>query len=168
MNVIARIALVIFLFSLAMPVMAADPEPQLPTTPPASTESQPTPSSGVDEAGIPAEQLDANKTLEGQNPTSPMMNEIRVLMDVSRGEVAELVLLAANTTDREASQAIQMEISTIKQQAELDILAIQARYARSAGNAELALQIEASIAAIISPPAPSAPAETRPAPTNQR
>jgi hypothetical protein len=59
-------------------------------------------------------------------------------------------------------------MSQLKQQAELDILAIQARYARAAGKEDLAQQIEADIAAIISPPTPAGPTEVRPAPDTQR
>ncbi len=150
MNVIARFILVLIISSVAMSVVAADPEPQLPTTPPA-----------------PAAEVNQDKALEAQDLKLPMMNEIQVVMDVSRGEISELALRAANTTDHMANQAIQQEIATIKQQTELDILGIQVRYARSAGNVELAERIEASIAAIISPPAPAAPAVPRPAPGSQ-
>ncbi len=160
MNVIARFILVLIISSVAMSVVAADPEPQMPTTPPA-------PAAEVNKAEVFSDPNDAAKALEAQDLKLPMMNEIRVVMDVSRGEVSELALRAANTTDSTANQAIQQEISAIKLQTELDILAIQVRYARSAGNVELAERIEASIAAIISPPAPTAPAVPRPAPGSQ-
>lgn len=147
MKVITRLLLVLLIASVAVLAIAADPEPQAPITAPATGETQP--------------------AVGQEKPLSPMMSEIRATMEVGRGQIAELTSQAAATPDQVANQAIQNEIATVKQQVELDILGIQVRYARSNGDEDLALKIEASIAAITSPPAAVAPAEARPAPDNQ-
>ena len=97
-----------------------------------------------------------------------MIAEIRAVLETSRLACADLAAQGPAYPGHEAEVALQREIFQLKQQAELDILAIQARYARADGKLELAQQIEASIEAIISPPAPAAPTEVRPAPETQR
>ncbi len=171
MNVVTRLALVLLIASVATFAVAADPEPQAPTTPPASAERSNVPALNINqaemEAGVVPEMVDPAKATDGSDGPSPMMTEIQAAMDMSKVEISELAERAAGTTDHAAAQAIQQEIVAKKQQTELDILAIQARYARADDNDELAQQIDAAIAAIISPPTPIAPTETRPAPGTQ-
>ncbi len=158
MKFIARFSLVLIILVAALSALAVDQEPKMPQT---------TPNSGVNEAKGTSTPQDPAKAQDLLSPTPPMMNEIQAVMDVSRGEIAELVANAAGTHDFTAKQAIQIAIGDLKKQTELDIMGIQARYARSSGNEELALQIDAAIASITSPPSPTAPAEARPAPGNQ-
>ena len=171
MNVAIRLALVLLLVSVAALAVAADPEPQTPTNAPSSTERAVAPGLDINqaeiEAGVVTEPVDAAKAFDGSEAVSPMMTEITAAMDLNRVAVDELAARAASTPDQAANVAIQHEIAVLKQQAELDVLGIQARYARTAGNEELANQLDAAIAAIISPPAPDAPTETRTAPGNQ-
>ena len=162
MNVLYRVIIALLITLVALPVVAADPEPQSPTTAPTT----PSVNQATDKAGMASEELDAGKSLDNLAPDSAMMLEIKATMDLRRSEISELAERAAGSPDSQANFAIQQEISILKQQTELDILAIQARYARSEGNEELALQIEAAIEAITSPPAPTAPVEERPAPIN--
>ena len=159
MKPIARLTLVLIILVIAIPALAANPEPQLPKS---------TPENSIPAPGVPVAKDTDNpaKVQDELGTTSPMMSEINVAMDITRGAIAELAASAAGTHDFAAQQAIQTQISTLKKQTELDILAIQARYARSAGNVELATQIDAAIEAITSPPAPVAPAEERPVPVN--
>ncbi len=158
MKLITRILPILLILVLATVALAVDPEPQLPKNSPESGINAP------DDANSP---LNPAKVQNELGNSSPMMNEIRTTMDISKGEIAELSATAAGTSDFAAKQTIQITISEIKKQTELDILAIQVSYARAAGNEELALEIEAAIAAINSPPTPTAPAEPRPAPVNQ-
>jgi len=160
---IAWFSLVLIIVAIAMPALAANPEPQLPKETPANTVPVP----GVPAANDTDQPQDPAKVIDVLGTSSPMMNEIKTTMDISRGEIAELLVSISASSDFSAKQAAQDQIATIKIQVELDILAIQARYARSAGNEELALQIDAAIEAITSPPAPVAPVENRPAPENR-
>lgn len=158
MKLINRSSLVLLILLFALSAQAADPDPQLPKT---------TPESGFNAPKGTAEPQDAAKVQDDLSATSPMMSEIRATMDLSRGEISELMVTAAETNDFVVKQTIQTAIADIKKQTELDILGIQAQYALSTGNEELARQITEAIAAITSPPAPVAPAEPRPAPGNQ-
>jgi len=168
MNAIARLALVILITLLASLAVAADPEPQAPANPPTNGEQQAVPNLDINqaelEAGVALDPVDPVELPGGELPASPMMLEIKSTLDANRTAVAELAARAAATPAHDANLAIQREIAVLKQQAELDVLAIQVRYARADGNEELADQIEAAIAAIISPPAPTAPTEARPTP----
>ncbi len=163
MKLIARISLVLIIISFAMPVLAADPELQSPQAITAPVTS----SSGVNEAKDTVDPQNLAKNQDQLGITSPMVSEIELALTASKLEIAELVTQVANSSDFAAKQLMQEEISAIKQQTELDILGIQARYARTAGNEDLANQIDNAIETIISPPAPSAPAEERPAPVTR-
>ena len=172
MRLVIQSLLVILIMSMATFTLAADPEPQKPTDPPVRDEGQITPAIDINqaeiEAGVAPDDAAVLKSQPGQTPTTPMIAEIRAVLETSRLEVADLAAQGPAYPGHEAEVALQKEISQLKQQAELDILAIQARYARADGKEDLAQQIEASIAAIISPPAPAAPTEVRPAPETQR
>ena len=169
MNVtrLALVALMILIVGLAV---AADPEPQAPAEPPTRGEQATvTPALDINraeiEAGVVNDAVEAAKAAGAE--LSPMMAEIQATMQASRAEVADLAARAVAAPDAETRQALQGQITQLKRQAELDVLAIQARHARTAGNEELASQIEAAIASIESPAAPTAPAEPRPAPVRQ-
>lgn len=172
MRLVIQSLLVILIISMATFALAADPEPQKPADPSARDEGQITPAIDINqaeiEAGVAPDVADGLKSQPGQTATSPMIAEIRAVLETSRLEVADLTAQGPAHPGHEADLAMQKEISQLKQQAELDILAIQARYARADGKEDLAQQIEASIEAIISPPAPAAPTEVRPAPETQR
>ena len=172
MRLVIQFLLVILIMSVAVFALAADPEPQKPTDPPARNEGQVTPDVDINraeiDAGVAPDAIDGLKSLPEQTQASPMITEIQAVLETNRLEIADLAAQGPAYPGHEADQALQKQIAQLKQQAELDILAIQARYARAAGNEDLAQQIDAAIAAIISPPAPAAPAEVRPAPDTQR
>ncbi len=150
--------------------MAADPQVQNATK---VDSEQPTPSPVLEinqaelEAGVALDESGADKALLPQPALSPMMIEIETALETNRNQVRALAERAAQAPDYEARLALNLEVSQLKQQLELDILAIQARYARQDGNEELALKIEDSIEKILNPPMPEAPTETRPAPQNR-
>lgn len=172
MRLVIQSLLVILIMSMATFTLAADPEPQKPADPPARHDGQITPNVDINqaeiEAGVAPDAAADLKSMPGQTAASPMITEIRAVLETSRQQVADLAAQGAAHPGHEADVALQKEISQLKKQAELDILAIQARYARTEGKEDLAQQIDAAIAAIISPPAPAAPTEVRPAPDTQR
>lgn len=171
MRIVIKSLLVVLIVSVAALALAADPQPKKPSEPPARTDGQATPDLDINQAeitaGVVPDATDGVKSQPDQTAVSPMITEIFAIRDASRLEIADLTAQAPAHPDHAAELALQQQISQLKQQTELDILAIQVRYARSAGQEDLALQIEADIAAIISPPQPAPPAEARPAPNTQ-
>jgi len=171
MSLTIRIALTASLLLAASVLSAADPQPQPPATPPAQTTAPAAPDLDINQAeiaaGVVPDALDPAKTAPTASEPSPLLVEIEAVLAASRAAVAELATRADATGDPAMAFALQQQIARVKQQAELDILAIQARHARLAGNDELATQIEADIATIMNPPAPVAPAVPRPAPADQ-
>ena len=163
--------LIVLIVSAAALATAGDPQPQSPTNPPATAERSAAPDLDINQAeidaGVAPDAVDGDKAQTGVATESPMITEIRATLDASRLEIADLTAQAPAHRSHEADLALQTQVAQLKQQAELDILAIQVRYARGDGREELARQIEADIAAIISPPPPVAPTETRPAPNHQ-
>ncbi|PID78654.1 hypothetical protein CSA17_03190 [bacterium DOLJORAL78_65_58] len=119
------------------------------------------------EAGVTLDENGTDEALLPQPALSPMMIEIKTALETNHNQVRALAERAAQAPDYEARRALNQEASQLKQQLELDILAIQARYARQDGNEELALKIEDSIEKILNPPMPEAPTETRPEPQNR-
>lgn len=162
--------ILISLLALAGSAFAADPEVKEATRP-QDQSPIPTPNISINQAEIEAGTLpeapDADKSGPTERPLSPMMVEIKAALDASKAQVAELSARASAAPDHDSQMAIHREVSQIKQQVELDILAIQARYAREKGDEALALQIEEAIDTILNPPAPTAPTEPRLAPLNR-
>jgi hypothetical protein len=99
---------------------------------------------------------------------SPMMQQIDAVMAEQARDLQELKTTLA--TVRTSAQAIQLQrqAEEIKRQSELEILQIQARFARDRGDEELAASIEAAIDWIQDPPPPPAPQHERPAPAIDR
>ncbi|HOX25877.1 MAG TPA: hypothetical protein PLL30_10090 [Candidatus Krumholzibacteria bacterium] len=170
MREILRCLALVALATAVSLALAAEPEPQLPAAPPARENPSAAPDLDVNqaeiEAGVALDPLKAESGAVGADAASPMIAEIEAVLAASRAAVAELSARAA-TADPATAHALQEQIAGLKQQAELDILGIQVRHARAAGDVELAARIEADIAAILDPPAPTAPAEPRPAPAEQ-
>ena len=172
MQYVNRLLIALLIATFVSPVLAADPQPQSPAQPAGSPKAEAVPQLDINqaerEAGVVLETIDPAAVPMNEQPMSPMIAEINAALEISHAQVAELTTRAAETPDPSGNLAIQQQIAELKQQAELDILAIQARYARAAGNLELAQQIDEAIAAISSPPAPTAPTTPRPAPGSQR
>jgi len=172
MRVLIQPLLILLIISVAALTVAGDPQPQKNIDPPARTDAQTPPDLDINQAeiqaGVVPDLSDGLKSQSDAAAVSPMIAEIRATLEASRLAVADLAAQAPLNRDHAADVALQKQVSQLKQQAELDILAIQLRYARADGKEELALKIEAGIEAIISPPAPERPAEARPAPNHQR
>lgn len=87
--------------------------------------------------------------------------ELQASRDAFQSELAALTKRFAVATDQEQALAIQRQISTLKVNAELAVLEIQARRARERGDETVALQLEemvAQVRAATQTPAPALPA----------
>jgi len=82
---------------------------------------------------------------------SPEMAAIRGALDEGRARVDALAARLAATTDNDACFALQREIELAKRDTELQILGIQADFARREGRGETAAELEAVIAQIRNP-----------------
>ncbi len=186
MNAALGLAL-IALVALAAAVALADPdpgrtprEPASPAQPPAHADAPPPVAINQAEItqGVPddpdaARQARADQAAKmAADPRAtvvpPMIAEIRATLDAARAAVAELQARLPGTADPQARHDLQQRIAARKQQAELDILGIQAREARARDDQALAAELEAAIEALLAPPAPTPPATPRPAPAGQR
>lgn len=77
---------------------------------------------------------------------NPMDQEIRQLLIKERADVAALTELMKSTHDNMSALQIQKEIGVKKQQAELGIMEVQAKYAAQAGRHEQAAAIREAVA----------------------
>ncbi len=82
---------------------------------------------------------------------SPMMREIQAAWDAQAFAVEALEARAATCADPVAGLALQRQIEDLRAQVEVQILTIQARYARQEGRLEVAAEIEAAVAEMTSP-----------------
>lgn len=77
---------------------------------------------------------------------TPMTKEIRLVLLTEREEVDRLTASLAEVKDDAEAIAIQRRIGAVKQQAEIDIMEVQIRFAETAGNHEQAKAISEAIA----------------------
>jgi len=84
---------------------------------------------------------------------SPFAREIAQAIDAQRMALIALQERFERTADPNEARAIQREIEATKQGTELQILRIQARYARLGGREAAARRIEAAIEQLLHPPA---------------
>jgi len=75
----------------------------------------------------------------------PMNREIRQVLLTEREEVDRLTASLTDVTDDVEAIAIQRRIGAVKQQAEIDVMEVQARYAEIAGNTEQAEAIREAV-----------------------
>jgi hypothetical protein len=174
MRAFLTVMLILLLAALFASALAVNDDPQRPSDPPA------TPAAAVG-PDIPENAAEREAAARGElqlepvtgapvlpAPSSPMMAEIQALLEETNAAVADLAGQVAAAASEEIARDLQLRAEQLKRDTELAILNIQLRYAHEAGQAELAAQIEETIARITNPPAPTAPAEPRPAPGNQR
>lgn len=96
---------------------------------------------------------------------SPAMQEIRAELAREQEALAELRARLDRAPDARAALAIEHEIAAVKQGCEVEILRIQARHARLAGDEERARDIELAVEQILDPPRTGVPSVKRPVPT---
>jgi hypothetical protein len=116
------------------------------------------------EAGLVPQTTPAAEATAAARVLSPLMVEIQAVLADEQTKVAELQARLEAATDDHAALALQKEIEQIKVETELNILRLQATYARNEGRIEQAAEIEAVIAEMLSPRPVGVPIE-RPAPT---
>lgn len=162
------------LFLLALPAMAGEPaqpaSPNGPTTAAAVAATEP--ASPI--PNLPENQAEIEALANGQlvlepapavgttlaNPASlsPEMLEIGRVVNAERARLAELEARLRDTADDTAALSLLREIEQVKQGTEVEILRIQAKFARSAGREAQAQEIEAAVTQILAPaPALAAP-----------
>ena len=118
-------AITLLLVSLALADVTEEPKPtQETTTPPRSLLSI---------------------TQEESLTLRPMDQEIRALLIKERADVAALTDLLKTTHDNMRALQIQKEIGIKKQQAEIGIMEVQAKYAQQAGRQDQATAIREAI-----------------------
>lgn len=89
-----------------------------------------------------------------------MATELAELFRANREAVAAVETRIAEAP-ADQHEALQAEIAALKAAIEIDRMELQARYARIAGNEELALEIEASVEKLRNPAPVAAPADVR-------
>jgi hypothetical protein len=102
------------------------------------------------------DQLDANRPATMPYATrpekhSPMMREIIAAWEASQVAVAAVEQQISATTDPMAALALQRQVEEMREQVEVELLRIQARYARQEGRLDDAAQIDAAIAEMTAP-----------------
>jgi hypothetical protein len=104
---------------------------------------------------IPAEPVPVDATRPAPAvepaPLSPMMKDIVAAWDAHTVVVAALERQVAQTADASTALALQHQIEAARAQVEIQILTIQAQYARREGRLDVAAEIESAIAELTSP-----------------
>ena len=88
---------------------------------------------------------------------SPMMVEIESAMEATRLEVADLKLQYEAAVSDEQAMEIMREVARVKRESRVELIHIQLRHARLAGNEELVTQLEEVIARMTAPPVKGTP-----------
>lgn len=99
-----------------------------------------------------------------QPARSPMMQQIEAVMAEQARQLADLRNELAGAVTSEQAIELQRRAEQVKRRSELEVLQVQARFARERGDEKLAGSIEAAIAWIQDPPPPPAPRHERPVP----
>lgn len=94
---------------------------------------------------------------------TPMHAEIQQSLEAEQAELVRLQTSIEQTTDLAAGLQLQQQIESVKLRTQVDILRIQARYARVAGKTATAEELDEIIEKLTRPPAPGIPVD-RPQP----
>jgi hypothetical protein len=117
-------------------------------------------------AEAPAPVEEAAAPAVPKRPLSPMMTEIRALLDADAEQVAALRQRIAKASSPEEALVLQRQIEQLKLDTEVSLLRVQAKHARAAGRTEVASRLEAAISELLNPPKIQAPA-ARPVPSRE-
>ncbi len=96
----------------------------------------------------PALAVDDTPTAAATAPLTPMMTDITAALQAGQAQVAALAAQLATAPDDAAALALHRAIEQAKMDGQLQVLGIQARYARTEGRVEDATKLEAAIAAM--------------------
>ncbi len=94
-------------------------------------------------------------TVQTGDTISTRMTDIRSVLDKERHDVSELVVLLRQTEDHAERTVLQRRIAEVKKNAEVEMLRVQLRYARTANQIDTVTKLEASIRQILDPVVPS-------------
>lgn len=114
----------------------------------------------------PAPGGDEPRPVVTKRPLSPLMIELRAVMDAEAVQVAALRERVAKAASNDEAIALQREIEKVKFDTEVSLLRVQAKHARAGGRTEVAARIEAAISDLLNPPKVAAPA-ARPVPSRE-
>jgi len=107
-------------------------------------------------------------TVTAKARVHPMVAEMRAVLETERVEFRNLFARFRAAPDATAALAVQREIEQLKLSTEISLLRIQADYARRAGRAAQAAELEKVIAELQAPPVSVAPASrSGPEPTSR-
>jgi len=109
--------------------------------------------------GVKVEARPATSTA-GEKSTrvlSPMMVEINAAIETARLEVAELKLRHEAAVDDKTAMEIMGEVIRVKRESRVEMMRIQLRYARLAGNDELIAELEEIVEKMTAPPVKGEP-----------
>lgn len=153
-----------FTIALFVPAVAATENAPTPLALPALS-GAPTQAALDDPAALRAvEALPLPATVARQRPAAtPLLADLFDVLDRQDAAVAALQTELARTADPMAALALQRRIEKAKQDAEVEVLRVQAVHARREGKAALAARLDAAIAEMTLPRAQQEPRE-RPAP----
>jgi hypothetical protein len=88
---------------------------------------------------------------------SPMMMEIFAAQEAMKLEIADLKLQYDAAGSNEQAMEIMHEMARVKKESRVEMMRIQLRYARLAGNEEQIAELEVVIAKMTAPPAKGTP-----------
>lgn len=100
-------------------------------------------------------------------PMTPMLTEISAVAAASQDAVAALNR-SLQTTDPAARLTLQKEIARVKQEAHIEILTIQLRYAEAEGRSDTAASLRRSLEALTAPRVTGTPVRSAPQPAAGR
>jgi len=145
------------------PVQAA---PVLPDLPENAAEIEAL-KNGITNAPVPTDTATPADADQPVGFESPQARELKALIASETAALAELQTRLDGAGADDAALAVQREIEQVKQQTEIDLLRLQARFAREAGQADRAAAIDAAIGELTAPRPVGVP-QDRPAPDETR
>ncbi len=167
---------IVLMLLVAVSALAADPQSTQNNKSNAAGQNEPIETQGVPDISVNQAEIkeygsEAEKSSDnglGTQPAiNPLMPEINRIQEQAAAQVMDLSSRLDNqTNDAEALELIR-EIESVKQEAELDILRLQAGAAAARGDQETADQINNAIEEMTTP-RPLRPAIERPAPAGAR
>ncbi len=127
----------------------------------------PTPGPDPENVALPDRPTELPGLLAADPETlSPMLREIVELWKAQDVAMAALNAGLEKSVDHAAALALQRQVENLRTSTEIQILRIQARYARQEGRMDVAVQIEQDIAQLTAPRTRGVPVD-RPAPDSQ-
>ncbi len=165
----------VMMLLVASMALAADPQSSENTQADAAGKNEPVEVQGVPDISVNEAEIQqygsAVKSVDTGTDalpdTNPLMPEIERIQDEASAQLVALNdRLASQTSDQQALELIR-QIETVKQQAELDIMRLQATAAVTRGDQDVADEINAAIEEMTSPRPVRQPIE-RPAPADAR